>query len=133
MTITSCNSITYWFHRLKSTQIHVPWRCLVASLNYLFMLSFVKTVKTISCSFNGMTWLLSLLTCKVQSEVMSSRSNKYQSDKVFGAVFYFEWMNTTSRKYKLLAFLNKVIYGQLFNCVFMFLDSFFCDCKQSAQ
>ena len=104
MTITSCNSITYWFHRLKSTQIHVPWRCLVASLNYLSMLSFVIIVKTIPCSFNGMTWLLSLLTCKafaVQSKIMSSRSNKYQYDKVFGTVFYFEWTNTTSRKYKL--------------------------------
>ena len=40
---------------LKSTHIHVPWICLVASLNYLSMLSFVKTVKTIPCSFNGMT------------------------------------------------------------------------------
>ena len=66
------------------------------------MLSFVKTVKTITCSFNGMTWLLSLLTCKafaVQSEIMSGRSNKYQSDKVFGEAFYVEWTNTTSRIY----------------------------------
>ena len=66
------------------------------------MFYFVKTVTNIPCSFNGMTWLLSLLTCKalaVQSEIMSSRSKKYQSDKVFGAVFYFKWTNTTSRKY----------------------------------
>ena len=27
------------------------------------MLSFVKIVKATPCSFNGMTWLLSLLTC----------------------------------------------------------------------
>ena len=73
-------------------------------IKLLFMLSFVKTVKTIPCSFNGMTWLLSLLTCKafaVQSEIISSRSDKYQSDKVFGEAFYFEWTNTTSRIYKL--------------------------------
>ena len=85
---------------LKSKHIHVPRRCLVTSLNYLSTLSFVKTVKTITCCFNGMTWLLSLLTCKafaVQSEIMSGRSNKYQSDKVFGEAFYVEWTNTTSR------------------------------------
>ena len=38
------------------------------------MLSFVKTVKTILYSFNGMPWLLSLKTCKefaTQSEIMS--------------------------------------------------------------
>ena len=28
------------------------------------MLSFVKTVKTIPFSFNGMTWLISLSACK---------------------------------------------------------------------
>ena len=68
------------------------------------MLSFVKTVKAIPCSFNGMTWLLSLLTCKgfaAQSEIVSSRSNKYQACEVFGAAFYLEWTNATSRKYKL--------------------------------
>ena len=68
------------------------------------MLSFVKTVKTIPCSFNGMTWLLSLLISKAfagQSEILSSRSNKYQSDKVFGEAFYFEWTNTTLRIYNL--------------------------------
>ena len=82
----------------------MSWRCLVTSLNYLPMLSFVKTVKTIPCSFNGMTWLLSLLICKaiaVQAEILSSRSNKYQSDKVLGEAFYFEWTNTTSRIYNL--------------------------------
>ena len=58
-------------------------------IKLLFMLSFVKTVKTIPCSFNGMTWLLSLLTCKafaVQSEIMSSRSNKYQSNSLWRSV-----------------------------------------------
>ena len=67
-------------------------------IKLLFMLSFVKTVKTIPCSFNGMNWLLSFLTWKVfavQSEIMSSRSNKYQFNKIFGEVFYFEWTNTT--------------------------------------
>ena len=54
------------------------------------MLLFVKTVKAIPCSFNRMTWLLSLLTCKAfaaQTEIMSSSSNKYQSYEVFGAAF----------------------------------------------
>ena len=68
------------------------------------MLSFVKTVKIIPCSFLWNDLVAFLLTCKafaVQSEVMSNRSNKYQTDKVFGAAFYFEWTNTTSRQYKL--------------------------------
>ena len=34
--------------------------------------------------------------------LIDSRSNKYQSGEVFEAAFYFKWINTTSRKYKLL-------------------------------
>ena len=76
-----------------------------ASLNYLFMLFFVKTAKTIPCSFNGMTWLLYKLAQYLQPNqklclLNDSWSNKYQSGEVFEAAFYFEWMNTTSREYK---------------------------------
>ena len=58
------------------THMLVPSKCLVASLDLLFlsMLSFVKTIKTIHRSFNGMTWLLILCSCNsftVQSKVIS--------------------------------------------------------------
>ena len=38
----------------------VLWRWVGVLLNYLSMVSFVKTVKAIPCSSNRMTWLLSL-------------------------------------------------------------------------
>ena len=45
---------------LINWQTLVPWRWLIALLHYLSILSFVKTVKGFPCSFNEMTWLLSL-------------------------------------------------------------------------
>ena len=56
MAIMSCNSMIYLFHRLKSTDVLVPWRWLVVLLNYLSMLSFVKTLKVILAVL--MKWLI---------------------------------------------------------------------------
>ena len=83
-------------------------RWLVVLLNYLSMLFFVKTVKAIPCSFNGMTgcYLYRLAKHLQPNQKLcllnDSRSNKYQSGEVFEAAFSFKWTKTTSRKYNLL-------------------------------
>ena len=52
-------------HGYHVLQLHllIPYTCamdMAGCLIKLFVLSFVKTIKTIPCIFNGMTWLLSL-------------------------------------------------------------------------